>query len=1052
MKWASLHHHTTFSYLDGYGTPATHFERAAELGVPALAMTEHGNISSHVRAEQASKATGVKAVFGCELYAGAVDEENRTQRKNHLTVLAEDEAGYRNLMRVVSRGWAEGFYYEPTVSGAILREHAEGLVVLSGCTASLLATSLIGGKNVDPEDASYARAKRTAKRFKSVFGDAYYLEVQCLPELDDVRRINQAYERLSDELGIPLVATADVHYCKPDEADMRKILHGQRSGGRKSFDEIGQEWDYTIDASPPVSDKEVYRRLRACGMSKVAAESAVLNAGLVAERCNVTLPRIRPLEYPLPNGAADARQVYRTWLNQGWRKRGFHKLPKRERQRYVERVEYENELIESKGFVDYFLVLSDVVRYSKRSGIAVGPARGSAAASLVCYLLEITEVNPMKYPTLLFERFIDVNRHDLPDVDLDFDDDRRHEIREYLSGKYGEDRVGNIGTFTQYKGKNSLDDVARVFRIPKWDVDTVKELLPERSSGDLRYGDTILDALEMFPQVQEIFKKHPALHHAVALEGNMRGMSVHAAGLVVANEPLTNACAVYARETNGQQIDVLSVDKHDANYLNVLKIDVLGLKTMGLIGQALAEIGMTLDEMYALEPDDPDVLKGFQENDVVGIFQFDGRAMRSVNAGVVPDSFSEVCDVNALARPGPLHSGATAEYIDVKHGRSEPKHYHPIIDKVTKHTQYQIVYQEQILQIVRELGQFSWKEASEIRKIISKKKGEAAFNAQRGKFLEGATNNGLEESEANEVWNLLTTSGAYAFNAAHCVSYGMLAYWCMYLKRKHPAAFFSAALRKYEGDKEKHAQLMRDAAKRDLPVLPPDLNRSGVTWTREKTKEGEGLRAGFGQVHGIGEKTARAIVDFREQECDGELTDWHELLMVKGIGQGTITKIVNFVQDPDPFGLELLKNTIANVRDEIASGKGALGKLPTPTHTSIEVPYERGEDTEVVWLGVIRDRNFKDLFENHRSRTGEHLDPDEVRDPELINWMVMQGEDQTDLLTITIDRWKWPRFADTCWSIKTGEDLVLVHGVKRGFQARRAVYVTDLWVIDPTDD
>lgn len=1052
MKFVSLHHHSTFSYLDGFGPPEAHVARAAEIGMDTLALTEHGNVSSHVRLEKAAKQHDVKPVFGCELYTGAIDADNRTQKKNHLTLFAKDQTGYQNLLRVVSRGWDEGFYYEPTVDGRILRDHAKGLIVTSGCTASLVATSLVGGKNIDPAEAGYRRARDVVARFQEFFGDDYYLEVQAIPELADVCAINEQYERIANELGVPLVATCDVHYTKPTESEFRKILHGQRpsaKGKNKGIEQIGQEFDYTIDASPPICDRTVYDRLRRTGLSHRAAREAVLNTRRIASACTVTLPRIQPLTYPLPDGVPDSRTLYRKWLNDGWRARGFDKLPANERDMLIERVEYENSLIEEKGFIDYFLVLSDAVQYAKRQGIAVGPARGSAAASLVCYLLHITEVNPMNHPALVFERFIDKTRVDLPDIDLDFDDVRRHEVHNYLVEKYGADHVGSIGTFTQYKGKNSLDDVARVYRVPSHEVERVKELLLERSSGDLRASATIEDTVEMFEQAKDVFDRYPSLYNAQHLEGNVRGMSVHAAGLVVANEPLTNACATYARtDKQGNKTEVLSVDKYDADYLNVLKIDVLGLKTMGLIGLALDEIGMTLNEMYQVPLDDPVVLEGFQDNDVVGVFQFDGRATRSVNGSLVPESFTEICDINALARPGPLHSGATAEYIDVKHGRKEPIHYHPIVDEITKTTQYQVVYQEQILRIVRELGGFDWEEAARIRKIISKKRGEQEFNKQREKFIDGAAQHDMDADAADTVWKMLATAGAYAFNAAHCVSYGMLAWWTMWLKRYHPTAFYSAALQKHSGnsDKDKRDQLLRDTAKKDIEIRPPSLHRSGLTWQ----SEGDALRMGVIQVPGIGPTMAEAVMDFREN-CE----DWRDLQKMKGVGPKTVQKIEAFVNDPDPFNLDLLKNKLNELRAQLLSGDfededGA--PLPYPSHTSLDVPYDRGQDEIVVWLGVIRERNYKDLFELHHSRTGEHLDPDSVKDPNLVNWLVMLGEDDQDILTVTVDRWKWPHFSDICWNIRLGRDLVLVRGVKKGYQARRAIYVEQMWVFDVEDE
>lgn len=1062
QRFVSLHHHSTFSYLDGYGMPDAHADRAAELGMSALALTEHGNVSSHVRLEQAAKDAGIKPIFGCELYTGNVGED-ATQRKNHLTVLAETEEGYRNLLRLVSRGWAEGFYYEPTVSGDMLRDHSEGLVVLSGCSGSLLATSLVGGKNVAPQDASYERARGVAERFKRNLNGSYYLEVQAFPELEKTRKINVGLAEMSESLGIPLVATLDAHYTKPSEGEMQAILHSVRPGKMRTIEQQLQSWGYDVPLTfPPGSsvDRVVYERLINTGLTKRQAQQAIYNAAEIAERCNVTLPKVENLRYPLPPDADSPEVLIKRWMNEGWQYRNINALPKTldyAGRTYLERAKYELDLIIQKGFVDYFLVVADAVKFAKDNGIPVGPARGSAAASLVCYLLRITEVNPMLFPTLLFERFIDINRHDLPDIDLDFDDELRYMVKDYLSAKYGEDRVGNIGTFTKYKGRNSLTDVARVYQVPDAALETVKGLLIERSSGDLRANATIEDSIDMFPRVKEVFEKYPDLYKAMQLEGNVRGMSVHAAGLVVANGPLSDFCAVYTRtdDETGEVVQVVSLDKYDAEYLNVLKLDALGLKTMATIRIALEHIGMTLSELYAIPLDDAETLRGFQENDVEGVFQFDGRAMRSVNQGVVPDNFNEVADVNALARPGPLHSGATGEYIDIKHGRREAVHYHPIIDRITQHTQYQVVYQEQILQVVRELGGFSWEEAARIRKIISKKRGEQEFNRQRDKFVQGAAEHGMEADQANKVFSMLATAGAYAFNAAHCISYGMLAYWTMWLKRNHPSAFYVASLRKCGDDKDgrkRRMRLLQDTTKfnRNMEIRPLHLNKSDRTWTME----GNSIRPGFEQIKGIGEKTATRLLARREEL--GKFSSWDEVLEVHGIGPKTIELMQDFISNPDPFNLSLLADKIDEVRAALAEGvvdDSGVYMLPAPTHTASEVPYERTErDVPVVWLGVVRERNLKDLFELHHSRTGNVLDPQDVVRPDLNEWVVMTCEDDTDMCVVTIDRFKYNKFKEQAWSINPNEDLILVRGVKKAIQARRAIYVHDMWVLETVED
>lgn len=1037
--FVSLHHHSTFSYLDGYGQPEEHAKAVADLGMRAYALTEHGNVTSHVKHEQSALALGLKPLFGVELYTGGVDEETKSRFKWHLTVLAMNQTGYQNLLRLVSLGWKDGFYFEPTVSGEMLAEHNEGLIVLSGCSGSKLACDLLGGKGIEPHEADMKMAERTALKFKALLGDRFYLEVQAFPELERTRSINQAYQRLSERTGIPIVATGDVHYPKATDSEIQILLHAVDRGGKNNtYEKQQQSWGYDIKLTA-FQDDVIIHRLKQSGLTGPQAEAAVKMSGTIADRCDVTLPKLKVLEYPSPE---PSQELFMAWLREGWKYRGLDRLRGKEKQEYVERIKYERDLIFTKGFEDYFLVISEMVRWAKREGIAVGPARGSAAASLCCYLLRITEVNPMLFPNLLFERFIDLNRHDLPDIDLDFDDDRRWEVRAHLVELYGEERVGNIGTFTMYKGKNSLDDVARVHKVPLAAVTSVKEMLIERASGDLRGNATIEDTIAMFPKVRDIFEQYPVLYQAQRLEGNLRGFSTHASGLVVANEPLTNSVAVYTKvdKKTGEITEVLSIDKYDAEYINALKIDVLGLTTMGVINRTLEMAGMTLEELYAVPLDVEEVFDAFKRNEVVGIFQFDGRAMRSVNREVKPDNFAEVCDINALARPGPLHSGAAAEYIMVKHGKKIPEKMPAIVKEITRHTNSQIVYQEQILQTVRLLGNFTWEEAAHIRKLISKKQGEQAFNRLMGKFVEGCAANGVGEGMALRVWKQLVTAGAYAFNAAHCVSYGMLAYWTMWLKVNHPLEFYCASLQKYD-PKTKGFDLLREAIGLGIDILPPDPELSGLTWQRE----GKALRAGLLQVNGIGDVTAEAMLAYRE---DNDVDSWLDYTAVRGIGPVTMEKVQAFASDPDPFGVYRLGVTLKKTRRYIWE-YGDMDGLPMPRSKSEDVPYEpiKGEH---IWLGVVTERNLKDLYELHRSRTGEELDPKTVREPEFVNWMVITGEDDTGPLVITVPRYRgfYDRNKDLLWNMDPKRDLLLVKGYKRT-EYRRAIYANDIYIINP---
>lgn len=465
-------------------------------------------------------------------------------------------------------------------------------------------------------------------------------------------------------------------------------------------------------------------------------------------------------------------RLLRHWVKQGWEFRKKNNpsfaedLKKQGFKAYKERLNYELGQIQGKGFDSYFLMLSDAVRWAKDNRIPVGPARGSAAASLVAYLLRITEINPMQFPTMLFARFIDPNRLDLPDVDLDFADDRRDEVRKYLVSKYGADRVGNIGNFTRYRGKNSIDDIARVYRIPKWAAEGVKGLIVERSGGDARQSESLSDTFEMFEKAKEFAEMFPNLRKAELLEGNYRGLGVHAAGIVISNTPIDETCAVYTRPKAGsdEPVSVIAYDKKDSEYLGLLKADFLGLTTMGMIGRALDMIGMELQDLYKIPITEPETLKAFKENNLVGVFQFEGRATTIINRDVSPDNFSHLADINALSRPGPLFSGMTAKYVAVKHGREEPERLHPVVDALTDWTYGQIVYQEQVLSIVKDLAGFPMERVGDIRRIISQKLGQMAMANALEEFIEGCRKtHGIKPELAQKIWNFIATSSTYSF-------------------------------------------------------------------------------------------------------------------------------------------------------------------------------------------------------------------------------------------------------------------------------------------------
>lgn len=733
----------------------------------------------------------------------------------------------------------------------------------------------------------------------------------------------------------------------------------------------------------------------------------------------------------LPPSTPEEIELLRTWLNFGWEfriRKTMNRNMIRNPQDYIDRVEHELNLIISKGFVSYFLVTSDLVRHAKDNKIPVGPARGSAAASLLCYLLRITEVDPIPFPNMLFERFIDPTRMELPDIDLDFSDERRHEVFEYAASRYGATNVGHIANFTRYRGKNSINDVARVYKIPKWECDVVNSLIIERSGGDSRANDSLQDTFDTFPKAKEVLERNPDLSKAVLLEGNYRGMGVHAAGLVISNRPITDFCAVYSRESAGRKAEVIAYDKKDSAYLGFLKQDILGLSTMGMIGHALDMIGMDLEELYRVPMNDRPTMEAFRKNDVVGIFQFEGRATRLVCRDVVPDNFNHLADINALSRPGPLFSGMAAQYIDIKHGRAKAESYHPIVDEYTQNTYGQIIYQEQVLRIIKELGGFPMTKVHAIRQIISQKLGEAQFESMYGEFERNAcANHGCTPEQARRIWRFMATSATYSFNIAHCISYSMLAFWQMWLKVHHPTAFYAAQLRKTP-DEAKRTKLLKDAVRHGIRINPPSVQNSGMTWAPAGEKT---VCAGFLEIPGVGGKTAELITDY----LAGRDTpaEWADLINVKGIGPKTIERITEFVEDPDPFGLNKIRRIMARLRRLVATAFDS--DIEQPTHTSDTLPRDDGVYYDIVWMGIPQHIEYKDLVEDERARSGREVSEilTTTKDPHLLKSCVVKCiDDGDDEVYVRFNRWRFPEFKERLEDLRVGKDALIVKGFKRG--------------------
>lgn len=749
------------------------------------------------------------------------------------------------------------------------------------------------------------------------------------------------------------------------------------------------------------------------------------------------------------------------WLREGWKYRvGQGWDPTRNGiDAYKAQIEREMALIISKEFTSYFLMVSDILRWAKDRGIAVGPGRGSSAASIVCWLLRITEPDPLDFPLTDFSRFIDPTREDLPDIDVDFQSSRRHEVRQYVETKYGKAYVGNIGTFTKYKGKNALKDVVTVFRAERpithekqdpafrSDIERLKGMIVERSGGDSRADAALGDTIEMFEGAQEIKAKYPAeLEIAENLEGNYRQMGVHSAGVVVATHPIAEITAQYTREIKKRQITAVAVDKYDAEYLNLMKMDLLGLTTMEMLAKALAFAGMELEDLYRLPLDDPATLQAFHENDVIGVFQFEGRATRLVGRDLRPDDFLELVDINALSRPGPLFSGTTAEYIDVKHGRREPTKIHPIIDKITEGTKGQIIYQEQILHALSDFGGLSVKRVHEIRRIISKKLGEAAFNTSANDFADNAKRlHGVSRELAMEVWGRVVTSASYAFVYSHSLAYTQIGYWAMWMKVHHPTAFYAAQLSEIKD--EKWPKLIRDAQAHGIQIDGVSLNKSGRSWT--PVPEENLVVAGFEQLKGVGPALATKILAYRDEH--GPFRSFEELEKVNGIGPAMMLKLRPLITGDDPFGLMRVQLSLDAVRTAIAERDIPL---PVPNADSDKI-LDVAADRTVYYVGMVKLKEYKDVIEDERSRTGDDLDliRARIKRPDLATSCVLHSyDDGGEDVYVRITRFDFPKYRKALEELREDVDVVWVEARKSkgGFGA--SIYVKRLVVIDPEDD
>jgi DNA polymerase-3 subunit alpha len=844
-----LHLHSQYSLLDGAIKFEDLFPLAKEFGMDAVALTDHGNLFGAYEFYKKAKESGIKPIIGCELYVTSkINPDNPSEGKtHHLTVLSMNRAGYQNLSRLVTKAYFDGFYRRPRVDHELLSLHNEGLIVLSGCLNSELAKAIF---NKDMK-----AALNVAAMYREIFGDRYYLEVQATG-LPEQKRVNKKVREIGEKLGIPIVATNDCHFLRREDSRPHDALLCIQTGSSLQDE---NRFRFQGDQYYLKAEGEMMKDLE-------GFEDAIRMTSEIAKRCNFEFERNG---YKLPVFEAEGGKSLDMHLAELAREKlegrlSENAIPLENHGDYKSRLENEIEIIQKMGFSGYFLVVADFINYAKSNGIPVGPGRGSAAGSLVAYALGITEIDPIPY-NLIFERFLNPERVSMPDIDIDFCGEGRDEVIRYVTEKYGADKVAQIGTFGTMSAKAVVKDVGRVMGIPYADVDRVTKLIPSFRGKVF----SIDKALESVAELKKLIEDSPALKEMIELakplEDMVRHSSTHAAGIVIANEPLADHIPLCKGSRNEivTQFDMNSIEE-----LGFVKFDFLGLKTLTVINKALELIRenhgngeeFKLD-INKIPLDDPQVYALLSSGRTRGIFQIESSGMKELMINLEPSGFEDIIAVLALYRPGPLDSGMVDEYIERKHGKRKTQYPLPELEDILRDTYGLFVYQEQIMSIASVVADYSLGEADLLRRAMGKKKPEE-MKAQRDRFLEGAKRKGIKDKKAKEIFDAMEKFAEYSFNKSHSAAYALITYQTAYLKTHYPAEFMAALMSVEASNTDKVISSITECKQMGIPVLAPDVNESLAGFTASNGT----IRFGLSAIKNVGEGTVEAIIKARREK------------------------------------------------------------------------------------------------------------------------------------------------------------------------------------------
>jgi DNA polymerase-3 subunit alpha len=854
-QFVHLHLHTDYSMLDGACGIDKLVHRVKELGMPAVAMTDHGNIFGAVEFVNAAHKAGVKPILGCELYICKKEDHNieRTPPEgdsyHHLLVLAENEEGYRNLVKITSEASLHGFYYKPRVSKKFLAEHTRGLIGLSGCLKGEVAEFLMEGK--------YEAARGTAGFYSEIFGkNNFFLEIQD-QGLELEHRIHPDLFRLEKELGLPLVATNDSHYLCEEDAHAQDVMVCIQTG--KSIQDANR-MKFQGTGFYVKSHHEMYRVFK-------DAPDVLSRTLAIAERCNLRLEKVSS---PFPHFEVPAGYTLDSYFEHVTREgfvRRLDMLRNLERQGrikhsiadYEQRLSREIAIIQQMQFSGYFLIVWDFIRYAKEQKIPVGPGRGSAAGSLVSYSLGITDLDPLQHE-LLFERFLNPERISMPDIDIDFCMNRRGEVIDYVTRRYGRDNVAQIITFGTMAAKAAIKDVGRAMDIPYSDVDRIAKMVPNQLNITLEH------ALKESPPMRQAYESdsqvRQLLDTARKLEGLVRNAGVHAAGVVISPRPLIELVPLH-RTKNDEIVtafDMVAIEK-----MGLLKMDFLGLTTLTILDDTLKLIAQTQGLQISLDDiplnDEETYKRVFYSGLTSGVFQFESHGMRDVLRRYQPNTIGDLTALNALYRPGPIQGGMIDDFIDRKHGRKKVEYELPELKEVLEETLGVIVYQEQVMQIANRLAGYSLGEADLLRRAMGKKKPEEMAQ-QRERFVQGAVQRGYPQKKIEKIFDLMAQFAGYGFNKSHSAAYALLAYHTAYLKTHYPVEFMAALLTSVTGNTDDVVKYINECREMGIAVEPPDINVSAANFT----PHGKAIRFGLAAVKNVGHNAIESIIAGRKEQ------------------------------------------------------------------------------------------------------------------------------------------------------------------------------------------